>query len=256
MMRMLVGPKSTFEGIRAWLRHPERTLLLWGPTGAGKDYALATIAEEEGYEPEEHEDPLRAIENARHPTFHGKGRYAVVNDADYLTRTQWTKIEKALPDAPPTVIIALSFQSVPWQVRKNCVVIEITKPQIRHIQQVHPDLNLSRRIGWRQAGINAYLGIEPEERQVFVPIKDQPKAILHGEYGHDFDCHPLAVISMAHHNGADPTLVARALTLHSQAWEIEGLSEVSRAFISTLRTDRVDSPPFRKRALKGGFKRL
>lgn len=254
---MLYGKRAPIEGVRYWLKDPVRPLLLVGPTGTGKNFVLETLSAELGMQPETHEDPLVAMSNARHPTFYGKGRYALIDDADWLGSRLWTKVQNALPDAPPTAILALSIQSVPYQVRTKCVVIELERPQERHLQQMladHPadaevlDAIAKTARSWRQAKVCADLNMIPDGDGVaFVHQRDQPKALLSGEYNHDFTVHPLSILSMAHHNGTPPGQVAKGLMMHSHAWEIDNLSTVSRHFIRTLRAKRTDSPPYSKR---------
>lgn len=262
----LIGRRSTFEGIRAWMKNPSRHLILWGGTGVGKTLSLTTIGNEEGLEGEFNEDPLKAIENARHPTFFGKGRYAALEDADWFNRAMWSKIEKRLSDAPPTVFIALSMQSIPYSIRKNCMIIEMSEPSELHISRCidaiesdtptsikqNPDLNSPlwgeyKYESFRQAIINHQFGIEPNtESRPFVDSKNQPKAILRGEFEGDFSCHPLSILQMANHNSVDGKKVMNAMALHDQAWRIDGLSKVSRALIARLRAITQTPPPFQK----------
>lgn len=248
------------------MKNPSRHLILWGDTGTGKTHSLTTIGNEEGLEAEFNEDPLKAIENARHPTFFGKGRYAALEDADWFNRAMWSKIEKRLSDAPPTVFIALSMQAIPYSIRKNCMIIEMTKPSERHISQCldaietdtfastnqNPDLNSPlwgeyKCESFRQAIINHQFGIEATtESNTFVDSKNQPKAILKGEFDGDFSCHPLSILQMANHNSLDGETIMKAMSLHDQSWRIDGLSKVSRALIARLRADRTDNPPYQK----------
>lgn len=248
------------------MKNPSRHLILWGGTGVGKTLSMTTIGIEEGLEAEVNEDPLTAIENARHPTFFGKGRYALLEDADWFNRSLWSKIEKRLSDAPPTAFIALSMQAIPYSIRKNCMIIEMTKPSERHISQCldvietdtfassnqNPDLNSPlwgeyKYESFRQAIINHQFGIEPNtESRPFVDSKNQPKAILQGEFDEDFSCHPLSILQMANHNSLDGKTIMNAMALHDQSWRIDGLSKVSRALIARLRADRTDNPPYQK----------
>jgi len=266
----LIGRRSTIEGIRAWMKNPSRHLILWGATGTGKTHTLTTIGSEEGLEAEFNEDPLRAIENARHPTFFGRGRYAAIEDTDWFTRAMWSKIEKRLSDAPPTVFIALSMQSIPYSIRKNCMIIEISKPSEQHITRCldaietdtlttteqNPDLDSPlwgeyKCESYRQAIINHQFSIEPNiESSPFVDSKNQPKAILSGTFDGDFSCHPLSILQMANHNSLDGRAIMDAMSLHDQAWRIDGLSKVSRALIARLRAITQNPPPFQKSAYR------
>lgn len=257
---MLFGPKAPIEGVRHWLRDPIRPLIIYGPAGCGKNHVLATLGADMDMESETHEDPLRAMENARHPTFFGKGRYAVVDDADFISKGLWTKIANALPYAPPTAILVQSVMSVPYQIRKTCVIIEIKQPTERYLTAYleHADSHMrlddpslfgaiaKTSTSWRQALIAAELGVVPTTENIgFIHARDQAKAVLSGSLNHDFDTHPLSVLGMALHNGTPPEQVARGLMMHSHAWDIDQLSTVSRRYISTLRSERQDSPPYR-----------
>lgn len=250
----LHGARAPIEAVRQWMKTPSRHLILWGDTGVGKTTILTTIGEQEGMQAETHEDPLVAIENARHPTFFGKGRFVALEDVDWFNRSLWSKIEKRLSDAPPTAFIALSMQSVPYSIRKNCIIVEVKRPTERHIKgyleyaKSVESSRVSKSIAsFRQAKINHDFDIEPNtDSTKFVDSKDQPKAILQGDFDGDFSCHPLSVLQMAHHNDTDPNLVADALMLHSESWRVDGLSKVSRALIARLRSNRTDNPPYRK----------
>lgn len=274
----LHGARAPIEAVRQWMKTPSRHLILWGDTGVGKTTILTTIGEQEGMQAETHEDPLVAIENARHPTFFGKGRFVALEDVDWFNRSLWSKIEKRLSDAPPTAFIALSMQSVPYSIRKNCIIVEIRRPSERHIKgyleyaksvessqvsksiasesKSNPELDSPlwgeyNLTSFRQAKINHDFGIEPNtDSTKFVDSKDQPKAILQGDFDGDFSCHPLSVLQMAHHNDTDPNLVADALMLHSESWRVDGLSKVSRALIARLRANRTDNPPYRKQSYR------
>ncbi|MBL96730.1 MAG: hypothetical protein CMF52_02850 [Legionellales bacterium] len=265
---MLHGARAPIEAVRQWMKNPSRHLILWGNSGVGKTTILHTIGDQESMQAESHEDPLVAIENARHPTFFGNGRYAALEDTDWFTRSLWSKIEKRLSDAPPTVFIALSMQSIPYSIRKNCVVVEIRNPSPRHIADY---LALSNSIespaqlygeeppyggsspSFRQAKINCDFSIKPNTKSSkFVDTKNQPKAILQGRFDDDFSCHPLSVLQMAHHNDTDSNLVSEALMLHSESWRVDGLSKVSRALVARLRSNQTDNPPYRKQNYRKG----
>tara|TARA_R110000803_G_scaffold738_2_gene2523 strand:+ start:2210 stop:2995 length:786 start_codon:yes stop_codon:yes gene_type:complete len=254
----LYGERAPLEGVKAWMKNPIKPLILWGGTGVGKTATLDTIGSEQGMQSEEHENPLKAIENARHPTFFGKGRYARLEDCEYFNRSMWSKIESTLSHAPAIAFTPLSLSSIPYSILKQCVVIQIKNPQPRHIlamlesHDIEP--NLSQAIAksclsWRQVKMLVQMKMKPSNNSIqFTQVKDQPKAILRGDYPDpNFDCHPLAVLEVASHNGVSPDSVLRGLTLHSNAWNIEGLSQVSKAYIATLRADKTDSPPFSKR---------
>lgn len=256
----LYGERAPLEGVKAWMRNPIKPLILWGGTGVGKTATLDAIGSEQGMQSEEHENPLKAIENARHPTFFGKGRYARLEDCEYFNRSMWSKIEKALSHAPPIAFTPLSLSSIPYSILKQCVVIQIKNPQPRHISQYLSDLktnlspSLSQAIAkssqsWRQVKMLVQMKMKPSNDSIrFTQTKDQAKAILRGDYPDpNFDCHPLAVLEVASHNGVSPDSVLRGLMLHSDAWNIEGLSQVSKAYIATLRANKTDSPPFSKR---------
>jgi hypothetical protein len=179
--------------------------------------------------PESHEDVLQALSTARNPTFDGGRRFALIEDVDWMPTREWTRLEKALPHAPPVAFTALSLRSIPYAVRRRCAVIQVEGTSVR------------------QADFNARWGIETDgDVQPWLDERDQPAAILSGGY-RDSTVHPLSVIGMAIHNGADPAETLTALMLHSTAWDHDGLSAVARAYIETLRTERQDPMPYRKR---------
>lgn len=218
-----------------------------------------------------HEDPIVAIDTARHPSFGGVARLAVIDDCDYHTKATWKRIENNLPHAPATVLIACSLESVPYQIRRNATVVKLPRPAPRFIRQGLEDL--TRHLGldrdeeviqriadtaqsWRQANFALLHGIDLDTvNREMVAERAQPAEILTGGYSHS-TCHPLSVLAMASHNGTNPNHVIDALMIHSKAWEIEGMSELSRSIIETLRADSTSNPPFRKRKITGSNKRL
>lgn len=216
-------------GIRAWLSDPIKPLAIVGPAGVPRARLLRRLADEEGITPESHEDALQAIATARNPTFDGGHRFALIEDVDWMTKREWSRIEKVLDHAPPIAFVALSMLSIPYAVRRNCAVIEVDGPSLR------------------QSRLNLCWDITPDEDvQPWLDDRDQPAAILSGGYRHS-SVHPLSIISMANHNATDPDEVMRALMLHSQAWRHDGLVAVARAYAETLRADSTQPTPYRRR---------
>lgn len=221
--------RRTEAAVKAWLMNPAKPLALVGPTGPPKARLLTRLGSEVGMTAETHEDALQALSTARNPTFDGGSRFALIEDVDWLTKREWSRIEKALPHAPPVAFIAQSLRSLPYQVRRQCAVIEVSGPSVRQDEMNHT---------W---------GIEPDlDHQPWLDERDQPAAILSGGYRQS-SVHPLSVIGMALHNHGDPDQALRALMLHSTAWDHDGLSAVARCYVETLRTERQDPTPYRKR---------
>jgi len=222
--------RRTEAGIRAWLLDPVKPLAVVGPAGACRARLLRRLADEEGITPESHEDALQAISMARNPTFDGGRRFALIEDVDWMTKREWSRIEKVLDHAPPIAFVAMSMLSIPYSVRRTCAVIEVDEP--RSIRQ---DL------------INLLWNIDTDaETQAWLDNRDQPAAILSGGYRQS-SVHPLSIISMASHNATDPDEVMRALMLHSHAWRHDGLVAVARAYAETLRADTTSPTPYRRR---------
>jgi hypothetical protein len=81
--------------------------------------------------------------------------------------------------------------------------------------------------------------------------------ILAGRHdGRAISIHPMAVLSAAEFNGANPNHVDVGNRLHSWSWESDDLTRVAHDYLTTLRTSTHDRVPFRQRTLRGSVKRL
>ena len=261
--------KSVLTPLEAWFNTPSKPLIVYGNTGVGKTSIIRFLANKHSIEVESNDNPIKLLSDARHPSFDGNYRLALIEGADYLKASQYNAILKT--DNPPPYILECEFlESIPYKLRQRCMVVEIPKPAKRFLIAGLTELN--RHLGlnvadsliekisdkaesWRMATFCLKYGIEPNRIRQTVPDAKQPAIIL--KQGYDYSsCHPLSIIQMAIHNKANPTKCLEALRLYSMGWEIDDLTKVSRTLLEQLRTDTTYKPPFTRRKLKGSNKRL
>ena len=261
--------KSVLTPLEAWLNAPSKPLIVYGYSGVGKTEIIRFLASKYNIEVETTMNPIACINNARHPSFDGNYRLALIEGADYLTTSQYRAIYTT--DNPPPYILECQFlESIPYKLRQKCMIVEIPKPAKRFLiaglTELNRHLGLNRADSliekisdkaesWRLATFCLKYGIEPNRLRPTVPDTKQPETILTGGYSHS-TCHPLSILQMAVHNKANPSKCLEALRLYSMAWEIDDLSKVSRTLLEQLRTETTFKPPFTKRKLKGSNKRL
>jgi len=261
--------KSVLTPIEAWMNTPSKPLIIYGNTGVGKTTIIRFLADKYKIEVVEHDDPLVCIENARHPTFDGNYRLALIEGADYLKPSLYNKIN-TIDNPPPFVLECQYLEAIPYRLRAKCMIVEIPKPAKRFLFAGLTELN--RHLGlnkadsliekisdkaesWRLATLCLKYGIEPNRIRQTVPDTKQPEVIL--KQGYDYSsCHPLSIIQMAIHNKANPTKCLEALRLYSMAWEIDDLSKISRTLLEQFRTETTFKPRYTKRQIKGSNKRL
>ena len=115
--------KSVLTPLEAWLNAPSKPLIVYGYSGVGKtghdSWPLNTTVEVETTM-----NPIACINNARHPSFDGNYRLALIEGADYLTTSQYRAIYTT--DNPPPYILECQFlESIPYKLRQKCMVVEI-----------------------------------------------------------------------------------------------------------------------------------
>lgn len=278
----LIGPKRRFAPVKAWFSSwatgtpSVYPLVIVGDAGVGKTTVAHHYATEAGFDTieshaEDERDTARLgrlFADARMPTFFGQRRVVIVEEPESLSKREWRAFDDPMKSkAFPLVIITQDPSSVPWPIRRGGLVVALDAPTpsdlSEYIERLHPgrsdvDEIARRATTWRQA---ALLAMTTEEGSPIREVENRYRtryghaevaAILAGEHDSpDFSSHPLAVIQAAEYNGADPNHVVTAMLLHSQAWTVDGLAEVSRAYLSTLRASSTDRPPFRQREIRG-----
>lgn len=261
--------KSVLTPLEAWFNTPSKPLIVYGDTGVGKTSIIRFLATKKDIEVVSNGTPTKLLSDARHPSFDGNYRLALIEGADYLKASQYRVI--LTTDNPPPYILECEFlESIPYKLRQRCMVVEIPKPAKRFLfaglTELNRHLGLNRADSliekisdkaesWRLATFCLKYGIEPNRLRPTVPDTKQPEIILTGGYSHS-TCHPLSILQMAVHNKANPSKCLEALRLYSMAWEIDDLSKVSRTLLEQLRTETTFKPPFTRRKLKGSNKRL
>lgn len=237
----LYGVKAPVEAVRQWFLYNDKPLLIFGQTGVGKTTVCNVIAEETQMSLCDDENPLKAIEDARHPSFFSIGRVALIEDAEHLTKATWNKIDKVMKSAPPIIFVSQTLNGVPYSIRRKCSIIEMKQPEPRHIKtMLEAEYDLEERLvdllsseckSWRQAHMNARWLIEPNSPRV----------------NYQNSIHPLTTISIKQYNEQFDETTIQAHLLHSMAWNIEGLSEVSKKYVDLLKHTGDTKPPYRNK---------
>tara|TARA_R110000803_G_scaffold107958_6_gene176178 strand:- start:1037 stop:1900 length:864 start_codon:yes stop_codon:yes gene_type:complete len=282
-MLELIGKKRKFAPIKSWFDSftagtpSVYPLILVGDSGAGKSTIATHYAQALGFdalisdaENERHTDALkRLFGDARKPTFFGQRRAVIVEDIETFSNKEWSVFDDPIKSkAFPMILITTNEAEIPWRIRKHGFVCRIENPDKSDLlqylneesptgDQYHLQWIASQSTTWRQAKHllvstpDDWIGDVESERATRYGHAEIEDILLGRHDGFDFSSHPLAVIHAADFNGADPNHVIEAMLLHSKAWIVEGLSSISRAYISTLRANTTTKPPFRKRELKG-----
>ena len=276
---MLIGAKRNFAPVKAWFQawqnghQPSQyPLIVIGDAGCGKTTVVKHYAEECAFdliisEAGESRTPTtmkRLFGDARMPTFFGQPRAVVIDDWELLLSPCVKELDEPVRQRSfPLVIIAPSEAAVPWKYRRGGLVHRIPNPSTSdltaHLTAIAGDIDedhlhwiAENASTWRQAELllrTTPVGFS-ESIDDWKPSRfghDEVASILAGDGDMNFSCHPLAVISCAEFNGCDPDVVIKAIELHSKAWSADLLSSISRGYISTMRTNTSQRPPFRQR---------
>lgn len=273
---MLYGSMSVYSPLRTWLKQaskggvPQPVVLLVGASGTGKTTLATHMIDEAGMHPHNEPDlPIeKQVQDARSPTFLGLRRVLVVDDASDMNKKEWKALGEALRGfTHPTIILLHDEADCPWLIRKGAMLIRMNTPRPEDLLKMLTDIqagigsehstqdlsHISKMARtWREA--EHMMRTAPPgfrfselERVSFSAPKRQAKMILKGDHeGSDFQTHPLSILSMADWNGADPQILEAGITLHSHQWNVDGLSRIGRAFLTTLRSRTQNRPPFRK----------
>ena len=290
----LLGSKATHEPLRAWLktwsngvRPTPNFVIVTGASGVGKTTLVTALCEAARLHPQVCEvGNLKAsLSQAKTPTFLGQRRLAVLDDSSFLSRGEWKDLEKALTITPiPLVIIAESERDVAWPIRKGALVIRTPPPTRQNLIELlalHTD-----RLGLPhdEADWNQIADVASTWRAAILRLRTSPHAgahtharegarcstehstdaglteeqrILAGHHaGRTISVHPMAVLSAAEFNGANPNHVDVGNRIHSWSWESDDLTRVAHDYLTTLRASSQDRVPFRQRTLRGSVKRL
>ena len=270
----LLGRREPYGQISSWLkdwRGKGWPLIVCGEVGCGKTTVVETLLVDADYYPLWVEDPEKlrqSLSLGRSPTFTGQKRSVVIDDAhQLLSASNWSEISTADP-AYPLVIISDTPDSIPKGLRDSGLVVQLSKPNKHHLLDLlrehtdsHSDSILSdiaaNATSYRSA-LNALHTTPPTATQSDLEARHAPlsgsrqaEAILRGKWGGIVSIHPLTLINMAEWNSADAETVSEALILHSRSWAVEGLSDVAKAYLRTLRSKTYDRPPFRTRKVEG-----
>tara|TARA_R110002167_G_scaffold118513_12_gene295178 strand:+ start:1565 stop:2404 length:840 start_codon:yes stop_codon:yes gene_type:complete len=269
----MIGSKSKYQPLKSWLDSwsPKSTsiiksVIIHGESGVGKTTLAFSFSHQSGFEPE----LILDVDN-KHPfskvtqmSLNGKPRIAIIDDGDMVSKKQWKKVSDFVDKKIfPIVIIIENFKSIPYELRRQCLSVEVDKPSqenlyrflksktsdfdeshLRHIAKVSPT--------WRSAELNLLTSpngfkCEEEIRQKLMVGAEESQSILSGKYvGNELKNHPLNLIQMAEYNHAPTEHIITAMKIHSESWNYAGLSRILKDFILTLRTHHQEPVPFRK----------
>lgn len=225
-----------------------RPLIVCGPVGSGKSHLISEMAEATNTALLHADDDIEyALQIARTPSFWmTKNKVVLIEDCEHIGKRMWAKINHALKEEVPIVFHASTIEAIPYNILNNkfgsgSVVILTEQPKKCHFLQFMSEMDIIFDIdietvaetanSWRQVILAVNYGIMPDDQ--FDYFKSNP--------------HPLSVLNHAQWNLANPDVVHAGLILQSNAWIVDGLSEVSKQYIETISADRDDRPPYRKR---------
>jgi len=279
----LIGRRSEWDPLISWLEgwaagsKPEvYPFIIAGESGWGKTTLAHAAAEHCGFAPTTSElgwrddaEIGRWFGACRSTTFDARARCAVLDDASFLSRGEWKIIARGLESQVfPCVICVQTLADVPWSIRRGAGILKLAEPTTeflhRYLTRIDPDrkdamaiasatrsyraarnLMMTMPDGFSTDGIEA----PPVSRSGWSEVE----AILSGRWITDeFDSHPLSVLSAGIHNGVHPEIVGVGLVLQGASWKTDGLAPIASAYLSSFRTKKLDRPPFRVRASKGG----
>lgn len=266
--------RTTVSNVRAWLSDPKGLLFIVGECGSGKTALAIASATDANMEPlhstsvaKRDKDELnRLMSIARSPSFTNQKRVLILDDADSISNSGWTALEKQTPLPFPCMLLTHDIASIPWSVRRNARVIDLPRPSEHHLREwietqgtEHTSQDIDRIVeqsrSWRQVQYNLKMTppgrAPPTSEDVIIQLShnEQPTAVLSGNQRGPTNVSVLRIIEAAEYNHAPPGDVRRAQWLESRTWFAQGLGKVSRAFAERLRSQYrdVQRVPFRKR---------
>ena len=279
----LIGKKITYEPIREWMKSwklgipSSNPAIIVGESGTGKTTIAIMTSEEAGFDPvfHDHENELsHTFINGRTPTFFGKKRVVILDDYHYTRAREWKIIEREIQNQSFPIIICVEHpKNVPWVIRRQAMMLNLERPSpedlVRYLNQFPHDrssehiASIARSSSSWRTSLLTLLSTSESHEIVQTPRyptrvgKAEIAAILEGHHpDHRFTNHPIAILTAAEYNHADPSQVTAANLLHSRSWEADNITRLSQAYLSTLRSKTSDSPPFRMRKITGSTRRV
>lgn len=241
--------------------------IISGPVGSGKTTRILNESKAVGLEVVVGENPKSILSDARHPSFLGKGRIALL-EAEYYKKSQWKVVADVLKASPPSMVIEVQhIETVPWNIRKQAKHIyhhAPTKEQLsEYLRNLSHHLGLERSEtaiesisntckSWLTAK-NELLSFGTGSITQGIVEPNVAKAILTGLSHPSQTVHPIAVLKGALYNGENPNVVNESHLLHSKAWTTDDLSMVSWDNIKLLRsrTSNYRKTPYTSQISKG-----
>lgn len=236
--------------------------IIHGPTGSGKTTSILDRAEALGLEVVRGDSPKKIIQDARHPSFFGQGRIALL-EAEYFTKSEWNAVRASLTASPPQMVIEVQhLETVPYAIRRVAKSTYNPAPSkaelteyllgISHHLGINEDEDIIREVAaecksWNTA-YNSLITFGDGYTTDGITEPDVTKAILTGVAHESQTIHPIAVLKSALYNNENPIRVQQAHELHSRAWTTEDLSMVSWDNVKLLRsrTRQYRKPPYHK----------
>lgn len=280
----LIGRKSNYDSIRSWANSWSKGIvptsnpaIIIGEAGVGKTTLADLIVREVNLDPAFHnydEELKTTFVIGRTPTFFGKNRAVILDDFQYAKQRDWKVVEAEIKRQSFPIIICVQHpKDVPWHIRRGALTLALERPSAqmleKYLSRSYPEMNQERvrqvaqaSSSWRTS-ILTLLSTSGEHEIIQTPRyptrigNAEIEAIFSGKHpDQDFTNHPLAILSSAEYNRADPDVVMTANMLHSRSWEADDLTRIAKAYLTTIRTPTSDSPPFRKRQIFGSVRRV
>lgn len=279
----LIGRKSNYDSIRTWADSWSRGIvpssnpaIIIGEAGSGKTTLADLLVREVGLDAvfHNHDTELKhTFVNGRTPTFFGKKRAVILDDFQYTHAREWKIVEAEIKQQSFPIIVCVEHpKDVPWHIRRGALTLSLERPSEqmleKYLSRNYPETDRERirevartSSSWRTA-ILTLLSSSGEHEIAQTPRyptrvgNAEIEAIFTGKHpDQDFKNHPLALLSAAEYNRADPDVLMTANMLHSRSWEADDLTRIAKAYMTTLRTPTSDPTPFRKRQIFGSIRR-
>jgi hypothetical protein len=276
---MLIGPKRLHSPVKSWFEawtHGKPSmfpLILVGDSGYGKSFIVKHFSALFDFDAiESHSNDSRSIQafrtlfsDARMPTFFGQRRCLIVEDVKDISKSEWNTFDEPMKNqAFPLVLIAQHESEIAWKYRRGALVHRVHQPTVGMIREFLDSFELDipdEHLDWCSENASTYNNALMLARTTPPDWRGEVGSWSPSRYGHaeiedilkgrsqeqDFSSHPLALLSVAEFNGCNPKHIIEGMWLHSQAWNVELLSSISRAYLSTLRTGETRKPPYRNR---------
>ncbi len=267
---MLIGIKGRIEPFRAWLlawgsNSPPDTnpCALCGPSGVGKTTIALRVSPDLGFHPEIYSgDGLDSfLDMVRLPTMLGRRRLAVIDDANLLSKKEWKTVESEVRAKQIPILLTVSdAKQIPWSIRRQTIRVDLPLPNRVQLVKMLRSIRDEGGFPHSDSEIESIASESPSWRQARLGIETIPSGIseptIPTPVREPTELSPIARLSFAEFNNANPEFVGVGIELHSHGWEINGMAQLVDAYLDTLQTQTQDRVPYRTRPLRGSTRRI